>query len=214
MYRQSYLLLPAVSAATWLHFKHLHLSAPTSPHILPSVLQEPFDVFTYSIFSASNWDTTNNKCTALTVWHLITIDQDGKQRKSFQNMKITFLSIQSLTEKRRRKTIGQLLKEPVSSQPQDQAISSQQVEKYGCQIVKLNRLFAEGMSNPPHRCQCDKDATRTNTDGGYSFAGHQVSFCTFHPGGKACFWREAEGDGPNPQPAYFGVHILAGVFRS
>ena len=108
-----------------------------------------------------------SKYIVLSVWLLITIHEDGEQilcseglrneflkrqkllktmkRKSFQYMKIVFLSIQSLTvslKKRMRMIISQLQEKPVRSQPvsiQDQAVSSQQVEKYGCQkIIKLN----------------------------------------------------------------------------
>lgn len=32
-----------------------------------------------------------------------------------------------------------------------------------------------------HGCQCDKNATRANTDGSYSWEGHQVFFGGFHP---------------------------------
>lgn len=60
----------------------------------------------------------------------------------------------------------------ISSHPQDQAVSMVQVRKY----QKILKLISPKKTATRQGCQCDKDATRANTDGSYSHTGHQVFF--------------------------------------
>ena len=68
----SFVFLPLPFLHIVTKFKNRH---PTFQHILPSVLQEPIFICSYSI-PAANWgqDTINITCH---LWFLVTTDQDG-----------------------------------------------------------------------------------------------------------------------------------------